>query len=126
MTMTKTNAALRNNYSRIKRKSPRYSPGGKLVATFTLGKRKFTGEVREISRSGLFLSSEELPMVGSEGKVSITFSDWFLQADAVVRMIKPGRGFGVELLKLNARDQETLASYCGYLHRFSAVGKRGR
>ena len=81
------------------------------------GDLHITGEVIKISRTGLFLMTEDALRVGCPGKLGVTFPDWFFRVNAIVRCTEPGRGAGIEFISMRSQDREALDSYCEFLRR---------
>ena len=53
--------------------------------------------------------------MGKVGKLGLEFPNWFFRANAVVRHVLPGRGFGVEFLSMSSLDRQALGSLYGTL-----------
>ncbi len=102
-----------------KRSHPRYTPLNSPLGGFMTGDLRITGEVFKISRTGLFLMTQDALRVGWPGKLGVTFPDWFFRVNAIVRSAEPRRGAGIEFISMSSQDREALASYCEFLRRLT-------
>ena len=92
------------------------APDGNRAGFITVSHR-ITGELDKVSLRGLFLRTKQAVPVGSVGKVGVEFKNWFFRATAVVRSVKPGRGLGLEFIKMCSLDPEALRTFCGTQRR---------
>ena len=97
------------------RSHPRYTPPASPLGGFMTGDLRITGEVFKISRTGLFLMTQDALRVGLPGKLGVTFPHWFFRVNAIVRSAEPRRGAGIEFISMSSQDREALASYCEFL-----------
>ncbi len=104
-----------------RRRFPRYIIPDKPRAGFIGAGLRVAGKVREIGLEGLFLSTKEPIAVGKPGKVGVEFPNRFFRANAVVRYVLPGRGFGVEFITMSTLDREAIRSFCGGLKRAGSM-----
>ena len=79
--------------------------------------RRIAGKLDKVSLRGLFLRTKQAVPVGSVGKVGVDFRDWFFRATAVVRSVEPGRGVGLEFIKMTSLDRQALLLFCGAQRR---------
>ena len=85
--------------------------------------RRIAGELQKVSLRGLFLRTEQLVPAGSVGKVGVDFRNWFFRATAVVRSVEPGRGVGLEFIKMTSLDRQALRLFCGAQRRMAVENK---
>ena len=96
---------------------PRFMTPDRNRAGFITVSHRITGEPDKVSLRGLFLRTKQAVPVGSVGKVGMEFKNWFFRATAVVRSVKPGRGLGLEFIKMYSLDREALRTFCGAQRR---------
>ena len=51
------------------------------------------------------------------------FRNWFFRATAVVRSVEPGRGLGLEFIKMCSLDRQALHLFCGAQRRLAVENK---
>ena len=78
---------------------------------------RIAGKLDKVSLRGLFLRTRQAIPLGSVGKVGVDFRNWFFRATAVVRSVEPGRGVGLEFIKMNSLDRQALRLFCGAQRR---------
>lgn len=100
-----------------RRRFPRYSPPKGLVALFRAGYGYVEGEILEISEGGIFFSIRDGGAAENDGIVTIKLPDGFLRARATIRSVRPGEGFGMELLEMSPENQAALIAYCQRLQQ---------
>ena len=96
--------------------TPDGNPAGFMTVRF-----RIAGKLDKVSLRGLFLRTKQAIPLGSVGKVGVEFGNWFFRATAVVRSVEPGRGVGLEFIKMNSLDRQALCLFCGAQRR-AAVG----
>ncbi len=92
--------------------TPDGNPAGFMTVRF-----RIAGKLDTVSLRGLFLRTKQAIPLGSVGKVGVEFRNWFFRATAVVRSVKPGRGLGLEFIKMCSLDREALRTFCGAQRR---------
>ncbi len=106
-----------------RRQFRRYITPDRLRAGFIGADLRIAGEVHEIGLEGLFIATKEPVAVGMVGKFGVKFPNWFFRANAIVRHVFPGRGFGIEFLSMSTLDRQELGSYYGALRRAAQHGQ---
>ncbi len=102
-----------------KRSYPRFTPPVSPLGGFMSGDHRITGDVFKISRSGLYLMTQEPLRVGMPGKLGVTLPDWFFRVNAEDSYTEPSRGEGIEFVSMSSQDREALSSYCDFLRRLT-------
>ena len=113
--MVTSNALPPSENIKKRRRYLRFDPRDKLQAKFASSGLEVEGEVSQLSVSGFFLAIQDAGVAESQGTVFIRLPEWHLTTDGAVRCAVPGKGFGIEFLEMNPRDQQVLFWYCQYL-----------
>ncbi len=100
------------------RQLSRFMAPDRNLTGFITASRRITGEPDKVSLRGLFLRTKQAVPVGSVGKVGMEFKNWFFRATAVVRSVKPGRGW--------ASNSSRCTRWTGRPSALSAVPNVGR
>jgi len=82
-----------------------------------------TSQVRDLSPRGLFVLTQLTKPVGAKTNLYFLVEEGQIKAEAVVRHIKPGRGFGLEFTAVCEEDRQRLADL---LKRLREVGMISR
>ena len=126
MQATQLDVALAKTDEAVKqRRFTRYVIRNRPHAGFISGGVRVVGQVRNITQAGLFLLTTDYVAVGNLGKVGVEFPNWFFRANAFVRSVQPGHGFGLEFISMSSVDRRALRAYSGALRRSAAKSKSG-
>jgi hypothetical protein len=68
-----------------------------------------TSRVRDLSMGGLFVETQRSPPVGATLKLDLSVHEGSIQAEAVVRHAKLGRGIGLKFTSICSEDRPRLA-----------------
>jgi len=75
------------------------------------------GVTSDLSLGGCFVCTSKPLAVGSRLKLTLQRKEQTVQALAVVRIVKPRVGMGLEFLDVESRHQSTLERWLGQLRR---------
>ncbi len=79
-------------------------PNGMFVAWYGGGDQQISS-VQTLGIGGMFLAVPNPPAVGSSLRMVFDVPGGNVRADAIVRNVTPGRGMGVEFVKLGPQDR---------------------
>jgi len=79
-------------------------PQGMLVAWYGGGEQRVS-RVKTLGMGGLFVAEPNAPNVGTNLRLSFEVPGGSVHMEAVVRNVSPGRGMGLEFVRLNTRDR---------------------
>ena len=68
-----------------------------------------TSRVRDLGSGGLFVQTRKSRAVGAKTNVHFLVEEGQIRAEAVVRHVKPGRGWGLEFTAVREEDRPRLA-----------------
>jgi hypothetical protein len=90
------------------RRYPRIAlPQGMWVAWYG-GAEHQISRVGTLSMGGIFICAPSPPPVGTKLKLAFEVPGGEVQTEGIVRNIDPGKGMGIELTRLNAKDRVLL------------------
>src|SRR5208282_732445 len=67
-----------------------------------------TSQVRDLGPSGIFVLTRKTKPVGSKTSLYFLVEEGQIRAEAVVRHVKPGRGFGLQFTSVCEDDRQRL------------------
>ena len=103
--------------ARRTRRHPRISlPKGMIVSWHGADLQLFS-RVKTLSMSGLFISAPDPPPMGTKLRLAFEVPGGNVRADAIVRNIAPGEGFGVEFTRMALGDKLLLQKLLNRLLR---------
>ena len=100
---------------RTNRSTPRYQIPNKIRAGFVVGGFPIHGELQVVSRRGMFFRTNQAIVAGLTGRFVVELPHGIFRVRVVVRSMEPGRGFGFEIVRISASDQELLQLFCSSL-----------
>jgi hypothetical protein len=90
------------------RRYPRIAlPKGMWVAWYGAAQHQIS-RVGTLSMGGIFICAPSPPPVGTKLKLAFEVPGGEVQTEGIVRNIDPGKGMGIELTRLNAKDRVLL------------------
>ena len=107
-----------------RRRFPRYILPKCPIAGLITGKNRYLGEIEQISQAGVFFLCKEPIQIDAVGKFGVELPTFFLRANVVVKMVRPGKGFGLKFIHMSSLDRQDLRIYLGSLRLTQKEGER--
>ena len=98
----------KNKVAKKERRFRRHEILDNVQGTVPLEGSQIVGEVHNVSRGSLFLSTEESVTEGMSVKVEVTIENGHYCSDAIIRFIDLGRGFSVEFAGMSLSNSGAL------------------
>lgn len=90
------------------RRAKRFRASQKIPVGFLGSGIRFSGELVDLSTTGLLMRSSETPDIGTVGRLAISVGYETSRMVGVVRRIIPGVGVALEFSHMGPRDRELL------------------
>jgi PilZ domain-containing protein len=107
-----------------KRFSSRVETPGDVYVYWSSAGYDDTSRVRDLSSGGLFVQTRKPRSVGAKTNLYFLVEEGQIRAEAIVRRVEPGRGFGLKFTAVREEDRHRLADLmrrlrgCGLISRF--------
>src|ERR1700674_4710963 len=82
-----------------------------------------TSRVRDLSSEGLFVQTRKSGALGATTSVHFLVEEGPIRTEAIVRHVKPGRGFGLEFTAVLEEDRRRLADLMKRLRGLSLISR---